>query len=220
MPRTARASVGGIWYHALNRGNRGDEVFHKPADYENFVEAMVDARERLPVDVLGYCLMANHFHLIIRPNGDDDLGRWMQSVLTAHARRYNRDYATTGHVWQGRFKSFPVQDDEHLATLLRYVEHNPRRAKLVKRAEKWKWCSLPGWVNRDPFLYRGKPSVRGRNWLERVNAPLPAGELERIRHAVARGCPFGDPEWTMATARRLGLESSLRPIGRPRKTAP
>jgi putative transposase len=123
-------------------------------------------------------------------------------------------------VWEGRFKAIPVQDDEHLVTMLRDVERNALRAELVARAEDWKWSSMPGWISGDPFLYRGKPAVRDKKWLERVNEPLSAGDLQRLRHAVSRGCPLGDKEWTMATARRLGLESSLRPKGRPRKTEP
>ena len=85
MPRTARASVGGMWYHALNRGNRREAVFHKPGDYDAFVEAMIDACARLPLDLLAYCLMPNHFRLVLRPHHDGDLGRWMQWLLTTHA---------------------------------------------------------------------------------------------------------------------------------------
>ncbi len=154
MPRTARASVGGIWYHALNRGNRREAVFHKPGDYDAFVEAMIDARVRVPVDLLGYCLMPNHFHLVLRPHHDGDLGRWMQWPLTTHARRYHRHYGTSGHVWLGRFKAFPVQDDDHLVTVLRYVERNALRAEVVSRAEDWKWSSLPSWERGDPLLWK------------------------------------------------------------------
>ena len=120
-----------MWYHVLNRGNRREVVFHKPGDYDAFIEAMVGANARLPMDLLGYCLMPNHFHLVLRPHHDGDLGRWMQWLLTAHVRRYHRHYVTTGHVWQGRFKAFPVEDDDHLVTVLRYVERNPLRAELV-----------------------------------------------------------------------------------------
>jgi len=108
MPRTARASVGGVIYHTLNRGNRREAVFHKPADYDAFVQAIADAVQRVPLDVFGYCLMPNHFHLVIRPRGDGDLGRWMRWLLTAHAQRYHRHYKTSGHVWQGRFKTAPT----------------------------------------------------------------------------------------------------------------
>ncbi|MGA9923863.1 MAG: transposase [Isosphaeraceae bacterium] len=217
MPRTARASVGGMWYHAMNRGNGREAVFHKDEDYAEFVEAMVDARTRLPVDVLGYCLMPNHFHLVLRPKADGDLGRWMQWLLTAHARRYHRHHGTSGHLWRGRFKAFPIQDDDHLVAVLRYVERNPVRAELVARAEDWAWSSVPGWRQKDPLLYRGKPPVRGPHWLRTVNAPLSAGDLQRLRLSVSRGRPFGDESWTRKTAERLGLESCLRPPGRPKK---
>lgn len=131
MLRTARASIGGIWYHALNRGNRREAILYEPGDYDAFVEAMIDARARLPVDLLGCCLMPNHFHLVLRPHWDGDLGHWMQWLLTAYARCYRPHYGTTGHDWQGRFKAFPVQYDVHLVTVLRYVERNALRAELV-----------------------------------------------------------------------------------------
>jgi putative transposase len=216
MPRTARASVGGMWYHALNRGNGRETVFHKPSDYEAFVEAMAQGCERVPVDLLGYCLMPNHFHLLLRPHHDGDLGRWMQWLLTAHVRRYHRHYGTSGHVWQGRFKAFPVEDDDHLVTVLRYVERNALRAELVAHAEDWKWSSLPRWQARDPLLWRGKPAVRDSHWLQRVNQPLSATDLQRLRLSISRGRPYGGEAWTKETAIRLGLESCLRPRGRPR----
>jgi putative transposase len=132
------------------------------------------------------------------------------------ARRYHRHYGTTGHVWQGRFKTFPVQEDDHLVTVLRYVERNALRAELVSRAEDWKWSSLPGWRRGDPVLYR-EIAVRDERWLERVNEPLSVGDLQRLRHSVSRGRPYGGEAWTRETAIRLGLESCLRPRGRPRK---
>ena len=217
MPRTARASVGGLCYHALNRGNRRDTVFHKAGDYDAFLGAMADATTRTPMDVLGYCLMPNHFHLVLRPHADADLSRWMQWLLTAHARRYHRHYKTTGHVWQGRFKAFPIEADEHLLTVLRYVERNALRAELVVRAEEWRWSSLAAWLSGEGPLWRGKPALRGRQWLSRVNEPLSATDLKRLRHSGERGTPFGGESWTRATAERLGLESCLRPRGRPKK---
>jgi putative transposase len=216
MPRTARASVAGTWYHVLNRGNRRAAVFHKPSDYDAFVKAIADAHARMPIDLLGYCLMPNHFHLVIRTRADDDLGRWVRWLLVAHAQRYHRHYGTTGHVWQGRYKAFPVQDDDHLIGVLRYVERNALRAELVARAEDWKWSSLPGWLSGDPLLWRGL-AVRDERWLERVNEPLSAGDLRRLRLSVERGRPYGDESWTTEKARRLGLESTVRSRGRPRK---
>jgi putative transposase len=217
MPRTARASVGGVIYHALNRGNRREAVSHQPDDYDAFLAAVGDAGRRYPIDLLGYCLMPNHFHLVLRPGADGDLGRRMRWLLTAHAQRYHRRHKTSGHVWQGRYKAFPVQDDDHLATVLRYVEPNPLRAGLVARAEGRAWSSLPGRLAGDPRLWRGDPPPRHPAWLARVNEPLSAGDLQRLRASVARDRPFGGEEWTRRTAEALGLGSTLRDRGRPRK---
>ena len=170
------------------------------------------------MEILGFCLMPNHFHLVIRTHSKGDLGRWMQRVLMAHARRYHSQYKTTGHVWQGRFKAFPIQEGEHLVSVLRYIEGNALRAELVARAEDWKWSSLSLWLRKDPILWKGKVKVRVRRWLERVNQPLSAVDLQRLRLSVRRGRPYGEDKWTKKTARRLGLESTLRSIGRPRKT--
>ena len=127
MPRTARASEAGYAYHVLNRGNARSEVFHKEGDYAAFLQAMKESSVRLPMRLLAYCLMPNHFHLVVRPHATGDLSRWMQWLMTTHVRRYLRHYQHTGHVWQGRFKAFPIQDDDHLITVVRYVERNPLR---------------------------------------------------------------------------------------------
>ena len=218
MPRTARASAANYCYHVLNRGNGRAEVFHKPEDYCAFIEAIAQASARLPMRVLGYCLMPNHFHLVLQPWGDGDLGRWMQWLLTTHVRRYRRHYGSSGHVWQGRFKAFPTQDDNHLITVLRYVERNALRAGLVRRAEAWPHGSLclsqgkPGPVPLEPG-----PVPRNAAWMERVNQPMSEAELAAMRHCVNRGTPYGEEGWIRRTAVDLGLESSLRPRGRPRK---
>ncbi len=219
MPRTARASVGGICYHVLNRGNGRATVFDKPADYAAFVELIDAACARDPMRVPAYCLMPNHFHLLLWPHADGDLSRWMQWLLTAHVRRYHSHHGTSGHVWQGRFKAFPIQQDEHLLTVLRYVERNPLRARLVRRAENWQWSSLrrrnssgrPIWLSEVPVDLP-------RNWLARVNRTETDAELHALRRSIQRGAPFGGESWTRRIAARLGLESSLRPRGRPRKT--
>src|SRR5471030_829746 len=108
MPRSARASVGGYCYHVLNRGNARAEVFHKDNDYHAFVKLIRQASAPVPMRLLGFCLMPNHFHLALWPHGDEDLSAWMGWLLTAHVRRYHKHYRSSGHVWQGRFKAFPV----------------------------------------------------------------------------------------------------------------
>ncbi len=220
MARTLRASAGGVCYHVLNRGNACGQVFHKDGDYRALMELVEKSCERLPLRVIGYCLMPNHFHLVLWPYGDGDLSRWMQWLMTSHVRRYHRHYDGSGHVWQGRFKSFPIQQDDHLTTVLRYVERNPLRAGMVERAEAWPWSSLVAWQQKkaDAFLHAG-PVPRHANWLRWVNRPQTEAEVAAMRKCIERGTPYGTTHWQRLTARRLGLEPSLRPRGRPRKDA-
>ncbi|WP_052334758.1 hypothetical protein [Singulisphaera acidiphila] len=120
-------------------------------------------------------------------------------------------------MWQGRFKAFPIEADEHLLTVLRYVERNALRAELVVRAEDRRWSSLVPWLSGQGMLWRGEPPLRDSCGLERVNEPLSVGDLNRLGHSVERGKPFGHESWTRVTAERLGLASSLRARGRPKK---
>ena len=216
MPRTARASAGDVCYHVLNRGNGRQRIFHRDEDYAAFLDLLATACARRPLRVLGLCLMPNHFHLLLWPHADGDLSRWMQWLLTAHVRRYHGRRGTSGHVWQGRFKAFPIAPDEHFLTVLRYVERNPRRAGLVRRAEEWPWSSLALRARRSRLL-AALPVDLPRNWTERVNRPETEAELAAVRQSVVRGAPFGSPAWSVRTAVTLGLEAALRPRGRPRK---
>jgi len=142
MPRSIRALPGGLCYHVINRGNCRARVFHGEADYRECLKLMAAACERLPLRLLAYCLMPNHVHFVLWPQEDGEVSRWMQWLTTTHVRRHHRRHGTDGHLWQGRFKAFPIQRDEHLLSVLRYVERNPLRAKLVARAEDWPWSSL------------------------------------------------------------------------------
>jgi len=218
MPRTARASRADVVYHVINRGNDRAKIFHKPADYQAFLTLLQQACDRLPMRVLAACLMPNHFHLILRPHRDGDLSRFMQWLLTSHVRRYHRHRGGSGHVWQGRFKAFPIQQNRHLLIAIRYVERNPLRANLVKSAADWPFStaamrshkSRPKWL-ADP------PVPLPHNWPALLDRPQTPSEERALRQSLARNAPFGDPQWQQRTARRLGLESSLRPRGRPRK---
>ncbi len=172
---------------------------------------MKQAKERHPVDLLAFCLMPNHFHLVVRVERAAELSAMMQWWLTSHVRRYHRCHATTGHVWQGRYKSFPIQADEHLLTVLRYVLLNPCRARLVEDPWAWRWSSL--WF--DPVLaaWPVEPPGGLRTWLKQG---LERPELEQVRHSIVRGTPFGDEAWQAQAAADWGLEATIRPRGRPR----
>ena len=218
MPRTARASAGDYCYHVINRGNAQAEVFHADGDYQAFLDLLRQASQRLPMRVLAYSLMPNHFHLALWPHHDGDLSRLMQWLLTAHVRRYHTYHDSSGHIWQGRFKAFPIEQDDHLLTVLRYIELNPVRAQLVARAEDWRWSSARAWREsaRGPQIEVG-PVVRPEPWLDWVNGEMDETDVQRIRQSVNRNAPFGSAAWSAVTADLLGLDASLRPIGRPQK---
>lgn len=217
MPRTARAIVPDYCYHVINRGNKKATVFHERADFDQFLALLNRAQQRLPLPLLAACLMPNHIHLVVRPTHAADLGRWMHWVFTTHVRWYHAKYATTGRVWQGRFKAFAAQHDHHLLTVMRYVERNALRARLVERAEDWEWGSL-AWRRRTPqppLALATPPVSLPPYWRQWVNAPQTAAEVAAIRACVNRQRPFGDDDWVKQQVADLGLEQSVRRVGRP-----
>jgi putative transposase len=219
MPRTARFIVANYCYHVLNRSNKKARVFHERADYEQFLALIHRAQERVHVPILAACLMPNHFHLVVRPRRADDLARWMQWAFTTHVRWHHAKYESSGRLWQGRFKAFLIQEDHHLLTVMRYVERNALRAKLVERAEDWKWGSL-GWraLRHPPVDICESPISLPGYWRHLVNEPQTAAELDEIRTCVNRQRPFGEHRWVIDQAKALGIEQSLHPVGRPRKS--
>jgi putative transposase len=222
MPRTARVAPGGFVYHALNRAVARLPLFQKDSDYEAFERVLAEALAEHPTRLLAYCLMPNHWHFVLWPQEDGELTAFLRWLTHTHTMRWHTHYQTrgTGHLYQGRFKSFPVQENEHLFTVLRYVERNALRASLVRRAERWRWGSLWRRQHPDaspPLPLHPWPMPEASNWVEVVNQPQTEAELQAVRRAVARGCPFGAPGWQEQTARRLGLEFTLRRRGRPRK---
>lgn len=213
MPRTARASVGGICYHAFNRGNGRARVFHDARDYRVFVALMRQASKRVGMRLSAWCLMPNHFHFVLWPTNDGDAGRWMHWLLTSHVHRHHQRYGTDGRIWQGRFKAFPIEHDHHLITVLRYVERNPLRADLVARAERWRWSSLHGLGRNAVILPLESPLDRPSGWVTNVNAPQSAEEVDALRLSIRRSRPYGSRQWVAETAKALGLESSLQNPG-------
>jgi putative transposase len=222
MPRVARNAPGGIIYHCLNRGNARQPIFHKHGDARAFLQLIREAKQRVPsVRVLGFCLMSNHWHLPLWPQADRDLSAFMAWLSNAHVRRYRQHYHNNGHghLYQGRFKSFPVEPDERdFFLMMRYVEANALRAGLVARAEQWQWSSLYHCLRGDPMgLLDPWPFERPADWVEIVNQPIHEEELARLRTSSVRGSPLGAGEWVIRIAEELGLRHTLRTRGRPRK---
>lgn len=216
MPRIARGHAGGEIYHLINRGNGRQQVFHKDQDYQAFVKLLGEAGERIPVTLLAYCLMPNHFHLLVKPNSGAELSRWMQWLMTSHVRRYHRHYGTSGHVWQGRYKSFIVQEDGHLLTVIRYIEGNPVKANIVASATDWKWSSH-AFRSMEGSSLGGLPIELPSQWTEYVNTPLTESELDKLQNSIDRQTPYGEEAWQVMVCRERGLESTMRKQGRPRK---
>ena len=224
MPRTARVAPGGMIFHVLNRGNDRRTIFESDGDYLAFLRVLSETVDEVPLRILAWCLMPNHWHLVLWPKADGELGRFMQRLTTTHVRRWrlHRHSVGHGHLYQGTYKSFPVESDEHFYTVCRYVERNALRARLVKRAENWPWgslgCSLHSVAAAESPTVAAWPLSRPRAWIEYVNQPQTEAELDSIRVSIQRGRPFGSPAWQKRIAKRLGLESTFRPRGRPRKT--
>ncbi len=217
VSRTARASVGGICYHVINRGNARATVYHNAGDYRAFLNLMAHACERIPMRILAYCLMPNHFHLVLYPHENNDLSRWMHWLLTAHVKRHHRVKKTTGRIWQGRFKAFPIEQDRHLLTVMRYVERNPIRANLVKSSIDWDWSSLSDrQAALSGILVSESPVLKPANWKELVDTPQSGVEVEALRRCGYKNTPYGSDAWVDATVASLGLKSSVRGPGRPK----
>jgi putative transposase len=209
--------VAGGCYHAISRGNNRLHVFHDEHDYAGFFGLLVSASRRVPVDLLAGCLMPNHFHVVVRSPGRHDLSRWMHWLLTTHTHRHHLRHESSGRVWQGRFKAFPIEADAHLLTVMRYVERNALRAGLVRRAEHWEWGSLAWRSEFAPTgLLSASPVPLPAGWTEFVNQPQTEPELEAIRACVNRQSPFGCDAWVAGTESGLVVERGRRP-GRPRK---
>jgi putative transposase len=220
MPRTARSIEGGLIYHVLNRGNGRMNLFHKDGDFLAFQAVLAEGLNRYPVELLTYCLMRNHWHLVVRPTTDEALGKLMGWVGVTHVRRHHEHYHSRGggHLYQGRFKSFPVQEDRHFLTLCRYVEANAVRAKAAADVGSWRWSGAYDRLHRNPVLKLAKwPVDRPRNWMALLNDPMDEGKIGQIRTSVKRGRPFGEETWVGRVAERLSLQHTMREAGRPRK---
>jgi putative transposase len=219
MPRSARVAPGGLVYHVHNRANGRLRLFRDDSDYLAFDEVLLAAHQRHAIRILGWCVMPTHWHFVVWPRKDGELSRFFAYLGLMHVTRWQvaHDAIGMGHVYQGRFKNFMIQKDQHLQSVLRFVERNPLRAGAVKRAQDWHWSSLHArlqgpQVMRD--LLSDWPIARPRNWVDVVNQPQAEAEVEAIQTAARRGRPLGTDAWVGRMVARYGLQSTLRTRGR------
>jgi putative transposase len=220
MPRRLRVAGGGFAYHVLNRAVGRGRIFKDDEDYMAMERVIARTCERLPMRLVSYCLMPNHWHFVLWPEKDGELSEFMRLLTVTHTQRWHahRHSAGSGPLYQGRFKSFPIQQDEHFLTVCRYVERNAARAKLVQSPQRWPWCSLAKRQSKRPPAWllplKQWPVKAPRDWTAWVKGAETAAEWEALQVSLKRGRPFGEAAWQKETAALLELESTLRPRGR------
>jgi len=223
MPRAKRQSPGGIVYHVLNRANARQIIFQGFSDYRMFEKILAEGLIKITMRLTGYCLMPNHWHLLLWPYNDGDLSAFMHWITMTHTQRWHTAHGTvgTGHLYQGRFKSFPVQNEYYYLTALRYIESNAFRVGLVESSSDWTWSSLAirRGLAKDGVTISAGPIELPDNWAALVDILPLENDLKKIERCFRRGTPFGQDNWVRQTAKRLLLTSTLQPRGRPRKSS-
>jgi putative transposase len=220
MGRPLRPTAADVVYHVLNRANARRTLFQNDSDYVAFERVVTQACERIAMRLLAYCVMPNHWHLVVWPRHEGDLSRFMNWLTLTHTQRWHQHRHTVGegHVYQGRFKSFPVETSEYLLTVCRYVERNPVRAGLVARAEQWRWSSAGQRRAAQLTIPQGEwPMERPVDWCAWVNQDEGQDQIETVRRSVTKGQPLGSPLWVERIVAQWNLGATMRGRGRPKQ---
>lgn len=191
-------SASDVIFHVVNRSARRLGLFEAPSDYSAFLDVIEQGRARTGIRILAYCVMPNHFHLLAKTTAPRQLSVFMQWFQLTHAKRWHRFRGSAGFgaVYQGRFHAVPVQHDAHFLVAARYVERNPLRANLVRRAEDWVWSSLGQRCrSSNAVTLTAWPILPPSNWLDLVNDARADADVARIRQSMREGLPFGSPAW-------------------------
>jgi len=219
MPRIARMVIPGLPYHITQRGNRGEAVFFSDNDRRRYLSWLRDYSERYGLDVMGYCLMTNHVHLVGEPQSPDSLALTLRSLNMRHSQAINTERGWSGHLWQGRFFSTAL-DDPHLWAAVRYVERNPVRAGMVDRAEEHPWSSAAFHLGlRADRIIRTDTQWGAEidEWSAFLGESEDAEVIRTLRDRTRLGFPCGDEDFVERVSKMLGRTLVLRGRGRPRK---
>jgi putative transposase len=222
MPRLSRTVFSGAPHHITQRGNRREDIFFTDEDREAYLSWLREYCEKFGVEILAYCLMTNHIHLVAVPATDEGLQRVLKPLHMRYAQRINRTRGWKGHLWQGRFFSSPL-DEAYLWAAVRYVERNPVRAGMERRAEDYRWSSaaahcgnrLDGLLNPESDLSRKFSEIE--NWSAWLAKGDEAEELQMLRRNVEKGLPCGSDGFVQKLGRQVGRMLDYRPQGRPKK---
>lgn len=223
MPRLARVDIRDQIYHVINRANGRLKIFHRDEDYLLFEELLQKAQAETNMRILAYTIMPNHWHIVVQPRNDGDLGVFMHRLTNSHTRQVRVSTRTIGygHLYQGRYKSFIVSNDSYLLTLIKYVERNPVRAKMTNRCENWRWGSA--WrrirgTSAQQRLISDSPTPFPNDYLSWINTPDKHDDVVSLRTSVNKGVPYGKDSWVEKIVKKYKLETTLRTVGRPRKS--
>jgi len=221
MPRRPRLFIPGLSQHVIQRGNNRGAIFRAPFDYQFFFTVLCHAAGRCGVEVHGYVLMTNHFHLIVTAASPTGLPEMMQTIGRTYVRFFNSRYERTGALWEGRYRASMLHDEKYWTTCLRYVELNPVRAGLVATPELYRWSSYRTHAlgQQDPlvgphplYLAIGGTAVdRQRAWRTVCGAPIQDDQLARIRHAIHAGRALSDLDFAEAPKERSTPPKLSRP---------
>ena len=220
MPRVARAVFSGVAHHITQRGNRREDVFYTDEDRQAYLDWLKEYSQKNRLEILAYCLMTNHIHLVGVPRTEDGLQAVLKPLHMRYAQRFNRERGWKGHVWQGRYFSSPL-DEAYLWAAIRYVERNPVRARMVRKAEDYPWSSAVNHCGRADDRVLSK-NLRWKKLTEQVDdwsAWLTEGddlsELTMIRRNIEKGLPCGSDRFIKNLEKKIGRSLQYRPQGRP-----
>jgi putative transposase len=211
VARLARVVIPGVPHHVTQRGNGRQRTFFEEGDYALYLDLLAVAAERARTEVWAYCLMPNHVHIVLTPSDEGGLWRTLGELHRRYTGFVNARRRTTGHLWQGRFGSVAM-DEAHFVTALRYVALNPVRARLVERAEDWRWSSTRAHLaGEDDHVVKVAPALeRVGDFAAFLGEPFDeAPSYAALRKAESVGRPVGSAEWLADMEARTGLK--LRP---------
>ncbi len=221
MARQARVDIAHTPYHVINRAVGRMRIFRNEKDYQLFIDLLTSAKEKTGMRILAFTVMPNHWHLVLFPENKGDMQTFMHLLTNAHTRKMHTITKTigTGPLYQGRYKSFIIQEDTHLRTVIKYVERNPARAKLVLKVEDWRWGS--GWIrshgtSKQQKLLSKSPTPLPKDYSGWVNTEDKEGTIKSMRTSVNKGTPFGSDDWVSMMVDEHNLGATVRGTGRPK----